>query len=353
MLRPTLNRRVEEALHALDLAAPLMGVLESLDAVNAQVDTNLLGIAEGGGNKISEKAGVIHTQLSSLPSITRSLSARKLFREIEVLEQRLSTALGAGLDDPKYIVEFVRQLDKFADAYNVYVAHQTGANALPLLQISRSLRSALAQLRGFLEYFRSNSLEQPMRPDEAEFSLVLANVSGLQDFASKLMALEALYLELCYMLGVSAASHPLRIAKVESGSLWTRLFGDTRVVGLMISLVEGSVHFFHRNYTTEGKIAAIPKRIESLDAILNFSNRLKESGVNVAELQDSLAKSAVGITNSLNTLVADQPLIEINGRTLSVGDEVQRVLLERAATPKIEYSAPTTEVPKLNPPAAD
>jgi hypothetical protein len=61
----------------------------------------------------------------------------------------------------------------------------------------------------------------------------------------------------------------------------------------MVSLIEGSARFMHRNYTNEGKIASIPKTIESLDRILDLSNRLKENGVDVSSLQESLAKNAV------------------------------------------------------------
>jgi len=351
MLLPTLTRRVEHALQALDSASPIFQVLEALDPIYEQIETYLLEIAEGGGSKIQDNASSIHSQLASIPNVTKSLSARKLFREVEHLEQRISAALGEGVDEPKHIVEFLGGLDDFAEAYNIFVAHQTGINALPLLLSARRLRRSLESLRWFLEYIKVNSSSLlKHREDESEFSLILINISSLEDFAEKLAALHALYAELCYVLGVSVASHPLRIGNIQSGSLWTRLFGDTRVIGLMISLVEGSVQFLHRNYTNEGKIAAIPKKIESLDAILDFSNRLKNNGVDVAALQSSLAKSAASITDSLNTLVSNQPIVEVNGKVLSVAHELQQQLLEQIATPKISYQPPATPAPRLNPP---
>lgn len=353
MLQPTLTRRVEDALKALHGASSLFALLDSFDAVYTQVDKHLLAIAEGGGNTIPENASAAHSQMASLPRITKEINARKLFREIESLELRLSSALAEGLDEPKHIIEPISTLDEFADAYNNYVVHQTGINALPLLLVARRLRQTLYNLRSFLEHLEANSsgLLIP-RDDEAEFSMVLLNVSDLQDFARKLAALSELYAEICYVLGVSVASHPLRIGKIESGSLWTRLFGDTRAIGLMLSLIESSVKYFHRNYTTEGKIAAIPKKIESLDAILQFSNRLKESGVDVTSLNESLAKNAASITDSLNELVSNQPVVELNGQVLSINSEIERQLLQQVSTPKLSYDAAEPSK-KLNPPSTE
>jgi hypothetical protein len=254
------------------------------------------------------------------------------------------------LVNQKHVIKLLDELDAFAEAYNVYVTNQIGTNAFSLLLVSRRLRQSLADLRGFLEYITKN-YSNALTPaeNEAELSLFLLHISDLPHFAEKLTALQALYAELCYLLDISVASCPLRIGKIESGSLWTKLFGDGKVINLMISLVEGSAKFMHRNYTTEGKIAAIPKKIESLNSILDFSNRLKANGVDVDSLEDNLAKSAVSITNSLNILVSDQPLIEINGQVLSVGSEVQKALIEQASALKLQYK-PSQDLPtKVNP----
>ncbi|NYG35353.1 hypothetical protein HZU83_15630 [Sphaerotilus montanus] len=338
MLQPTLTRRAEDALQALDRASSLLSLLGALDAVYTQVDTRLLAIAEG--TSLQENANSAHSQMASLPRITKEISARNLFREIESLELRLSSALAEGLDEPKYILEPIGTLDEFADAYNNYVVHQAGVNALPLLLVARRLKQTLANLRSFLTHISANASGlSSAGEDEAVFSMILLNVTDLQDFAKKLGALSELYAEICYVLGVSVASHPLRIGKIESGSLWTRLFGDTRAVGLMLTLVESSVRYFHRNYTTEGKIAAIPKRIESLDAILQFSSRLKESGVDVTTLNESLAKNAASIADSLNELVSNQPVVELNGQVLSVHADIEKRLLQFVSTPKLTYDS--------------
>jgi hypothetical protein len=343
MLHQTLIQRIEDSLQSLDNATDLVKVLDSFEELNGRVDEQIAGIAAG--DNIAGYGNSLHAQFASLPSFIKQLNPRKLFKDIEVFQKHLSIALGTDADEPKHVIKLLDELDAFAEAYNVYVTNQIGANAFSLLLVSRRLKQSLADLRGFLEYITKN-YSRALTPaeNEAEFSLFLLHIADLPHFAEKLTALQELYAELCYLLDVSVASCPLRIGKIESGSLSTKLFGDSKAVNLMISFVGGAANFMHRNYTTEGKIASIPKKIESLNSLLDFSNRLKANGVDVNSIEDRLAKSALSITDSLNILVADQPLIEINGQVLSVGSEVQKALIEQASAPKLQYK-PSQDLP--------
>ncbi len=242
-------------------------------------------------------------------------------------------------------------LEAFADAYSTYLQSQVGVNAYPLLTVARRLHTSLVSLDGYLHFLHLNLAGQlDQRENEAELSLVLGNIFDLSDFAKKLEALQVIYVEVCFLLEVSVASHPLRIAKIESGSLWTRLFGDTRAVGLMISLIERSVQYLHRNYTTEGKIASIPGKIQSMNSILDFSNKLKEKGVDVAPIQEKLAKCGVKIAESLTTLVSGQAEVEVNGQLLSLEQLIQRAALAQYATPKLSLKSSVDSPLKLDKP---
>jgi hypothetical protein len=352
MLQLHLTQRIEAAQAALTKANPLLNMIEALDNANRTIDTSLSKISAGTtGNQFTEYASTIHSHLAAISNITRGHSPRIVFREVETLQKQLAKSLVEGVSDPKEIALIQIELDDFAETYDAYVTHQTGVNALPLLLISRRLNHSLKSLNSFLEYIRNNTIDIKLpSPNESEFSLVLYQVIDLKNFTEKLDSLGDLYSELCYVLEISEADHPLRIAKIESGSLLTRLLGDTKVVDLMLSFLEDSVKFMHRNFTTEGKIAAIPKKIESLDAILNFSNRLKENGVDVSALNDKLAKSAVSITNSLNILVSDQAKVEINGHVHSISKDLEAALLEYSSKPKLEYKPSESATLSLNPP---
>jgi hypothetical protein len=48
------------------------------------------------------------------------------------------------------------------------------------------------------------------------------------------------------------------LCKIDSGSLWVNLFGKSRVAGLACKLSENAAKYPYRNYTDEGRAAAIP-----------------------------------------------------------------------------------------------
>lgn len=352
MLQITLARSVDEAYRAIKDAAPLWEVLDAFDALFSQLQAHLLGISEG-GEKLPSNSSEIHGKLASFSNTLRRFNARKIFKGIENLQLCLSASLGRAeeVGDHKFVTELLQILEEFSDGYNEYVAYQSGAHALPLLIRANRLRILLITLQNFLLYLKETySGTAQMIDGEAVFSMVLPHVTNVQDFATRLAALQALYDELCYMLGVSTASHPLRIGKIESGSLFTQLFGDTRVIGLMVSMLERAVSYFHRNYTTEGKIAAIPTKVEALEKIFGLSEKMRQSGADVTKLQESLAKNAVTIADALNVLVSDQAAVEINGKTLSVGAELEKALLEQRSALQLPLSSPPSTLPRLAPP---
>ncbi len=342
MFQHTLIRRVENALQAVEAAAPLIAAIETIEVINRNVESRLSQIATGVGNSIADNGNALHSDFASLNNVTRTHNVRVIFQEIESLSRSLSQELCEGLEHTGYVKDQVLiALDEFAELYNKYVVHQTGINAVPLLLASRRVSAAVAALRGFLEYIRNNMSDLLRADGEAELSLALFKVSDVRDFAVKLIALQDLYDELSGLLDVSTSSHPLRIGKIESGSLWTRVFGDMKVIGLMVTFLEETTRYLHRNFTVEGKIASIPTKIEAMNSALDFTNRLKEAGVDVTQAHEALAKGAVSIADNLNKLISDQPAVEVNGKVLSAGAEIQQVLLASSAPKRLEYSATT------------
>lgn len=338
MIQTILLRRAEKACEALSSTEKLASVVDSLNEVNSQIEARLLGIAAG-GNRLSESASQISSILSSIGNVTRKHSARYLFREIEKLRESLWESLCKDAPSPGYIEQVITSLERFAEAYDNFVAHQASERAVPLLREAQGIRCALDALSGWLKYFVAN-LQPRAEPleGETEFSLVLVNVDDVADFGRKLLALASIYSELSMLVDVSNASYPLRLAKIESGSWWARVFGESKIIALMTDLMKSSAGFLHRNYTTEGKIASIPSKIDSMNEILNFSNRLKESGVDVTNIHEELAKGAFVVANDLNTLLGHQPVVEINGEEYSVFREQHDYFLKGPQTPRIGNS---------------
>jgi hypothetical protein len=329
MLQAQISELLSDAIDAIREANKLESVLKALERVDSEIEKGLLGIVSDSSEKIQAGTNLINAHVTSVSGVVASVSARFLFKEIEALDQKLRQLLVRDFPSSYQIVSILKNLEDFAESYNTFVLKQKQSGALPVLAIGRQLRQQLDDLLGLAIYIRDIlSSEGEIRPEEGVLTILLPSVEDLPTFADKLTALATIYSELCQLLNVSLSQHPLRISKVESGSLWAKVFGLKKVVDLTAQLLDSAARYCYRNYTREGKIGAVPSTVESMDAILGFTNKLKDAGVDVSTIHAEIAKGAHAVAKNLTALIADQPSMKIDGHTISVVVEVSRPYLE-------------------------
>lgn len=289
------------------------------------LDFFLLGKSSRESKLVPDRDEVIKDLLSFL----RSIDLKRYFISLSEYEAILSESKlvtkNIELNDLPY------HLERFARLMEDYIRQRGEIGELleAAETLNRNFR-ILAMLRQFVE----DNLEMPaeMPTSRSGLSLLLSLDTNYDLFLEKLHALRVIYDELCSLFGVSAKEIPLEIGKVESGSLWIKLFGESRVIAAMVSLIESTVLFFHRNFTTEGQIMTVPKRIESVVSLLELEQKLKEAGLETAELKEYIHKSSVLIGRSLTQLLAGEAKVEVNGNEYSLGSDLERVYMAQAQT---------------------
>ena len=133
-----------------------------------------------------------------------------------------------------------------------------------------------------------------------------------------------------------AKQEPLRIVKIESGSLWIWLKGNSKVVTAVSSVIEKAAHFYYRNYTDEGKLSTIPKKIETVESILHLSDELKKRDIPTDQLDEHIKKASVMIGNNLEKLLAGEEQVELNGEVIPLTPHGQQNLIENKRVRLIE-----------------
>ncbi len=164
--------------------------------------------------------------------------------------------------------------------------------------------------------------------DHKVLTLNFYDTHTYQDVLVKLNKIDEVYSELCFLFKVSKSEYPLQIIKIETGSLLVVVIGNLAVIGFFIWLLKESIKFVHRNYTLEGQIESIPKKIDAADKVLNFTKKLEEHGVETSNIKDDLGKSMLKIISPLNELVSNQAKMMISGEEISVGQELEQKYLQ-------------------------
>lgn len=225
------------------------------------------------------------------------------------------------------ILKFQRDSENFKKVENCFMALWSGPTSDVFSEISKN-RAAMETL-----------IEQKDTDEEGkELSILLPSIISYRDLLVKLTAFEVIYTKLCSLIKISTSEHPLQIIRIEYGSLWLKLFGESRVINLLTSLIQAAVIYIYRNYTDEGKLSYIPQKVDLIESVLRLSERLKENGIEISEIKDNVQRSAIIISSQLNCLLLGEPSIKINGKEYSLPPELQSKYLNESKSLQLEQA---------------
>jgi len=309
--------RLIPSLEAIIQATTRCPTIRTLTAAASKYYDNVvhhLGATIDGGQPAIARAKSV---LAQARTEFRKLKAAKVIIELAQLRTELESATNIIAGEGNRMIEAVVEL---LEAYDVFVADYSYAGTLRLVRAGRHFEDTANALVAFSTSLIATLQQEPLPPAEGESALdiVLFASPNFRVLIDKLQAIQRLYEETAALMGVAIEDYPLRLGRIESGSLWVKVFGETNVIRFLTESIERTVAFLHRNFTTEGKIASIPRKVAALDTLLELSTRLRNAGIETQELEDNLARSAAIISQELTTLLAGEAAIEINGRQHSL-----------------------------------
>ncbi len=317
----------------------LLRQIEKLEAILQQNEelNEWLGAASKGLNlsflsdllesPSSEEAWIrINRVKSSIEGLIRELRTRRPGKTLVSLDQwikEFANAPGMFPDASGEVLDVIgSRIQQTYDAYDTFISSYSVRD---VIEFSNSARILIITLHTFRKYtyLIKHSLVVSVNIEEgnSKMSLVLSAHNPYRETIAKLTALQTLYDELCRLLNISTSQYPLQIIKLETGSLWAIIFGESSVVKLITAFIESGVAYLHRNFTTEGKVDAIPKNADVIIALLNLSERLQSSGIDTSVLKENIQQSSVILGKNLNQLLLGEPVVEVNGHVHSVGEE--------------------------------
>ena len=206
-------------------------------------------------------------------------------------------------------------IKQFHDTYENLLQSHTKHNLLYLTFAAHELRQPRIEL---MITAIDEALQTTREPKEgfSKLLIIFPTTPSVKAIIQKLSALEELYSELCRLLNVSVSEYPLELIKLEAGSIWLKIFGESRVISMITKFLESAVTYLYRNYTVEGKITAIPQNVETINSLLQLSKNLEQSGIDNGVLNDNIKQSSIIIGQQLNALLAGEPQVNINGKTI-------------------------------------
>jgi hypothetical protein len=273
----------------------------------------------------------LKTHIAATINIIKGFSLPKVFIETEKTRESLERVVESVNDSGDRLGHLRNLLKEFQDEFEILIKGYEPSQVLQVITLANSLNTTRLVTVNLIDLVIEKLVNQiEVKDDEKELSLVLYSTDEYNEVLTKLEALNVIYSEFCFLFNVSTSEYPLRIIKIETGSLWIYVVGNAAIIGFVIWVLRTAILFYFRNFTNEGRVSLIPKEIQAADTILQFTKKLEESGIDTTKNKEEVQKVLITITQKLNNLVADQPSIKINDEPYSVGDAYEQKFLEES-----------------------
>lgn len=288
------------------------------------------GLLAGDLHSTNNAVNEVKNRLNQIIEEVRKLSPKKIFSEINAIGASLSR-LESSFDSnaSKKFQVLKHEIEAFSEAYESLVTTYQLGQIARLLSVAQRVDAAFSSSIEFTSVILKNLCPdfESGKEDGRQLEIFLPSETDLVLFLEKISALEKIYDELCQLFGISTKQEPLKIVKIESGCAWAWLMGHPGVISAMRSAIEKTAHFIYRNYSTEGKLASIPKNVETIESVLHLHDELKSRGIDTEKLDEHISKASVKLGNSLQVLLGGEDQIELNGEVIPLSPKAQEKLI--------------------------
>jgi hypothetical protein len=239
----------------------------------------------------------------------------------------------------------LRAIENFRGSYVAFIQKATLETAVEASLDARALETSLDTVSAALFGIASQlpSIAETAPTKSGELSLVFDSDQQPDDVSRKLHALAEMYSDFCALVGISPKDEPMHLMRLETGSLWAKLFGNSKVIDLMLWSIKSGAGYVHRTFMAEGRIATIPQDPEVIESILVLRTRLEANDVDTKKLTDQIKKTSVQLADRLNALLQGESNVAINGES--------QVLVPEARSSSQPIACPLPPPP--TPPATD
>lgn len=150
-----------------------------------------------------------------------------------------------------------------------------------------------------------------------------------KEFGIYMGAINDIYDRVCSTLDISSSDYALRPVKIESGSLYEKIFGHPTAIKFMQDLLERAIAFVYRNFSREGKLNASSNNIDKLKEELELIDLCEKHGIKTDTAKKVMEENLNLICKDVLSLTEQNSKISINDNILDLGEETSKVMFEK------------------------
>jgi hypothetical protein len=112
----------------------------------------------------------------------------------------------------------------------------------------------------------------------------------------------------------------LKVVKVESGSLLSKILGDKNIIEVMSIAIKRVLDFVHYTWTKEGKLELNSKIMQDISNDADIIKKLEEMGINTKEAKQNISETLNATTKDLFEIVSKAPKVKLDDEIVVVAE---------------------------------
>jgi len=139
------------------------------------------------------------------------------------------------------------------------------------------------------------------------------------EFAEILQHLDVTYSTIARLIPNISISR-LKIIKIESGSLLSKILGDDNIIETIAYTFKKIVDWVYYTYTKEGKVELNSKLMQEISTDADIIEKLEAMGIDTKKSKENLADTLNVVTRELYDIAVKAPRIKIDDIEIKVTD---------------------------------
>lgn len=339
------NELAEENKYLLEFRNEILSVKNKYN----QAYTYILNTIVSGQINAGNMPSIVNQDLNIVNNIqveARKVNLMKIGKVISKIDQF------GNFEDSKSINNLISSVEDCSNC----IFHFSNTLVISMAEITDLIRSIDTAIKEIDDIFYKkdflNNINSAIESNECvyEESATLAirmyrSQIELSEMANYMTVINNIYERTCTIFNVSPSEYKLIPIKIESGSWYEKLLGNSKVVGFVIELLNRCISYIYRNYTAEGKLGNQENKIETLMKEIKLIDLCEEHGIDTETAKQELKDNLNVLCADTYKLTTGNNKIAINDKIYDIGCELSQALLENSNKKYIDshIDTPTQE----------
>lgn len=282
---------------------------------------------------IIQNGGIVKSFDETMEELQKNFNAITVTIRYGAIKKEIETYKVENNIEADYIEEFFGHTDYMLEIYQEWIQNlKSKEHAIRLgeqiIKYEKIFSTCKKVYENFLSLYTGN--EEIENQNIIEIQLLDVEFD-LEEFNSVLDSINKVYYELGNIMYPNIGGtqyEKLKIVKIESGSIWSILFGNENILSAVAKFLNKTIDLIFNKFTMEGKLTRQQGINSEIKDTLDMAKTLEEMGYNIDESKEDIQKAFLCSTKNLVNIASKSAKIKVNGEIHELNENLKNKYLE-------------------------